>query len=97
MICFDKHEKGGEDGKATNGSTLRQPRLAQPVKAMLDIIGLFVRTTRFELSIMKPGLIRITSAASALACSTCPDCAQADASQAWAHCRLTKKRGMTPR
>jgi hypothetical protein len=29
----------GKAGKATNGSTLRQPRLAQPIKTMLDILG----------------------------------------------------------
>jgi hypothetical protein len=69
-ICFDNDGKGG---KATNGSTLGQPRLAHPVSTVFDILGVLVEDKTFvsfyceprvdpqHLRGLFPGLLKLSS------------------------------------
>ena len=60
--------------KAASAQVSGSPALRSPSRRCSTSLG-FLKTTRhLYLSIVKPGLIRSTSAASALASSSCPDC-----------------------
>jgi hypothetical protein len=48
MICVDNHGKGGKGGQ---GSSLRQPCLAQPVENMFEVLRVLEVVIRFKLSL----------------------------------------------
>src|SRR5260370_32752096 len=53
MICFDNRGKGAECGLR---SSLREPRLARPIKTMLNILGVLVDGKTFPAFNREPGV-----------------------------------------